>query len=66
MRFDEPGLFYVPEIYRREKSEKVGQREKLQRPLPAIPDTGWEARADFPDLSGAPWIGLDTETYDPI
>ena len=29
------------------------------------PDTGWTCPTKFPDLSGAPWISLDTETKDP-
>jgi DNA polymerase I-like protein with 3'-5' exonuclease and polymerase domains len=34
--------------------------------LPGIPDTGWVPPTDyFPDLSGATWICVDCETYDP-
>jgi DNA polymerase I-like protein with 3'-5' exonuclease and polymerase domains len=62
MRFDEPGLFYIPEIYRREKPTKT---DKAPRVLPPIPETGWTAKEEFPDLSRAKIIGIDTETYDP-
>lgn len=33
--------------------------------LPPIPDTGWCLPTDFPDLSMANFIAVDTETYDP-
>jgi DNA polymerase I-like protein with 3'-5' exonuclease and polymerase domains len=29
------------------------------------PDSAWSVPEVLPDLSAAPWIGLDTETYDP-
>ncbi len=38
------------------------------RPLPAIPDTGWflpEGPDAFPDLSGQGMIAVDVETHDP-
>lgn len=62
MKFDEPGLFYVPEIYRRERASPA---EKAPRVMPEIPKTGWVAKAEFPDLSAAKAIAIDTETYDP-
>lgn len=62
MKFDDPGLFYVPEIYRREKAAPA---EKAPRVMPPVPETGWVARADFPDLSAAKAIAIDTETFDP-
>lgn len=63
MRFDDEGLFYVPDVYR--KKERTGPTEKPNRPLPPIPDTGWVAREEFPDLRSARAISLDTETFDP-
>lgn len=63
MRFDDEGLFYVPEVYRRK--ERVAASERPNRPLPPIPETGWVARAEFPDLSSAKVIAFDTETFDP-
>lgn len=63
MRFDDEGLFYVPDVYR--KKERTGPTEKPNRPLPPIPETGWVAREEFPDLRSARAISLDTETFDP-
>ena len=56
-RSDSVGLFW--EDAPREKGEK------RLRAMPEIPDTGWKARALFPDLSGESCISLDTETWDP-
>lgn len=33
--------------------------------LPPVPDTGWKPPREFPNLSGAVMIALDTETKDP-
>jgi DNA polymerase-1 len=33
--------------------------------MPSIPPTGWKPPRDFPNLSAARAISLDTETYDP-
>ncbi len=38
---------------------------KPPRTLPPIPDTGWAAPTEFPDLSAAKAISIDTETKDP-
>lgn len=40
-------------------------RAKPARSLPPVPETGWSPPTEFPDLSSADVIGLDTETYDP-
>lgn len=58
MRDDALGLFWndVPQR---------GARNTIARVQPPIPDTGWQAPRDFPDLRGAHAIALDTETYDP-
>lgn len=58
MRDDALGLFWndVPQR---------GARNTIARVQPPIPDTGWHAPREFPDLRGAHAIALDTETYDP-
>lgn len=35
------------------------------RPRPEVPDTGWRAPVDFPNLAAAHMISVDTETWDP-
>lgn len=59
MRTDSIGLFW--------EDVPTGRaaRGPLQRPMPAIPETGWVAPNYFPNLSGARAIALDTETWDP-
>lgn len=42
----------------------VDRKDVHIRSLPPIPSTGWKA-PEFPNLSAATIIGLDTETYDP-
>lgn len=37
----------------------------VQRPMPEIPHTGWTPPRDYPNLSAANVIAIDTETYDP-
>ena len=56
-RWDDVGLWW-------EDAARVarGQRE---RPTPAIPVSDWLPPKDFPNLSAAKIIGLDTETKDP-
>ena len=58
MRDDAFGLFWndIPQR---------GARNTIARVQPPIPDTGWHAPREFPDLRGAHAIALDTETYDP-
>jgi len=41
------------------------ESKKKLRPMPPIPDTGWQCPTHFPDLSGAGAIAIDVETYDP-
>lgn len=57
MRFDNIGLFWedVP-------LERGGPRVNV---MPPIPDTGWTAPCEFPNLSRARTISLDCETWDP-
>jgi len=59
MRTDSQGIFWhdTPRV------RKGGER--TLGPMPRIPETGWKAPKDFPNILGAPIIGLDTETYDP-
>lgn len=58
-RFDNIGLFWED----RPSSRKRGEREL--GPMPAIPDTGWRTPEFLPDISRAPIIAFDCETYDP-
>lgn len=41
------------------------RRQVGLRALPAVPHTGWRPPTDYPNLSGAFRISIDTETYDP-
>lgn len=64
MRFDhDPGLFWLPEVYA--KPERAKASDRAPRIMPPIPETGWEPRENFPDLSSAKVIAFDTETNDP-
>lgn len=58
-RFDNIGLFWqdLP------SSRKRGERQL--GPMPEIPETGWLPPTEMPNIRDAPWISLDTETYDP-
>lgn len=42
----------------------IKTRKRVTR-IPPFPHTGWKAPKEFPRLSNASVIGLDTETYDP-
>lgn len=66
MRFDDEGIFWVPELYKSAKGKARAEKGVPQpRNIPPIPDTGWRPRALFPDLSAARAIAVDTETFDP-
>lgn len=65
MRYEEPGMFWLPEVYGAKLSKNKGERVKQVRAIPPTPDTGWAPREHFPDLSAARIIGIDTETFDP-
>lgn len=41
------------------------KRGDVVRPLVEIPETGWRAPVDFPNLSAAVVLSIDTETWDP-
>lgn len=58
MRTDAIGLFW-------EDRPAARGRERIARVMPPIPDTGWTPPRDFPNLSGARVLALDTETKDP-
>ena len=62
MRGDALGLFWEDRPAPKGKGTKG---KKARGPIPPIPATGWSPPTEFPNLSGAKVIGLDTETYDP-
>lgn len=57
-RADSIGMFW-------EDIPSKGARGERVNIMPPIPDTGWLPPAAFPDLSAAPVIAIDCETYDP-
>lgn len=58
-RPDSIGFFWQDEtIYGKGKKHSA-------RLMPPIPETGWKVANYFPDLSGAPFMAIDTETFDP-
>lgn len=57
MRSDDVGLFW--------QDYQIKGKYAQDRPQPPIPMTGWTTPEAYPDLSNAPMIGIDTETYDP-
>src|SRR5699024_1659283 len=59
MRANAIGLFWqdLP-------TEKRGS-QRYERPMPAIPETGWKPPQELPNLSKADAISFDVETYDP-
>jgi len=59
MRYDSIGMFW------QDKLPEKGKRAPLNRPMPPIPETGWIAPTDFPNLSAAKALAIDTETWDP-
>ncbi len=58
MRFDDIGLFWQDLPSKTKKGE-------YNRPMPPIPETGWKAPRDFPNLKDVKVKSIDTETYDP-
>lgn len=57
-RFDSIGMFWQDMPTSRKRGEIV-------RPMPPIPETGWKAPTEFPNLSAATVLSFDTETWDP-
>ena len=57
-RFDSIGLFWQDLPTSRKRSEQ-------ERPRPEVPETGWRPPTEFPNLSSAVILSLDTETWDP-
>lgn len=58
VRFTDEGMFWTDKPARRGQDRTVG-------PMPEIPVTGWLPPTEFPNLTSATVIGLDTETKDP-
>lgn len=59
MRADAVGIFWQDE-------EAVGRgKNKLQRSMPPIPETGWTTPTELPNLSAAKALSFDVESYDP-
>lgn len=58
MRTDCFGIFWQDA-----PAQRVGQ--SYARPMPPIPDTGWQAPRDFPNLRAAAGLSIDVETFDP-
>lgn len=58
MRQDSIGLFW------QDLPAEPGQRN-MNRVMAPIPETGWVTPREFPNLSAAPYISIDTETKDP-
>lgn len=56
-------MFWAPFKYIAQT--RAAPADKTPRIPPPIPNTGWVARAHFPDLSGAKILSIDTETCDP-
>lgn len=57
MRYDALGMFWE------DRPNKGGRN--VTRVMPEIPNTGWVAPREFPNLSQAAALAIDTETYDP-
>ena len=58
MRNDDIGFFWQDVV-------QDTARGQIIRPQPPIPETGWVMPKDFPNLSSASCLAIDTETYDP-
>lgn len=58
MRLDSIGLFWEDQV-----AEK-GSRSRVLGPMPEIPETGWKAPTEMPNIKHAKWISIDTETKD--
>lgn len=58
-RFTDIGMFWQDMPSSRKRGERV------IGPMPEIPETGWRPATEFPNLTAAKVIGVDTETYDP-
>lgn len=58
IRPDEIGFFW------KDLRDEKG-KSKIHRIMPAIPETGWKAPTEWPNIFNVPWISLDLETKDP-
>lgn len=59
MRFDSIGMFWQDVL------DPTKGRAAVARAMPPIPDTGWTTPKDFPNLSAAEYLTIDTEGKDP-
>jgi len=57
MSIGDIGLFWT--------EQKPAKKDPLDNPMPDIPSSDWRTPREYPDLSSATCIALDTETYDP-
>lgn len=57
-RFDSIGMFWQDVPTSRKRGDIV-------RPRPEVPETGWRPPTEFPNLSQAVVLSIDTETWDP-
>jgi DNA polymerase-1 len=57
MRFDSVGMFW-------QEAPQSGKRG-IPRHLAPIPPSDWKPPSEFPNLSAAKYLSIDTETYDP-
>ena len=62
MKASEIGMFWQDTPEERAQLKKSYKAWGAQPPIPA---TGWRPPSEFPNLSAAKVIGVDTETYDP-
>lgn len=56
MKYDVKGFFW---------EDDPTTKRVIERPLAPIPNTGWRAPKEFPNLFDEKIIGLDVETFDP-
>lgn len=70
-RFDTRGMFWddAPPEYQPKAKEAKGPREpRVQPSYRSLPDYDktWQPPREFPNLSCAKWVSIDTENYDPF
>lgn len=62
MRASQIGMFWQDTP---EERTRLKKSHTTWGPMPPIPRTGWKPPSEFPNLSAAKVIGVDTETWDP-
>jgi DNA polymerase I-like protein with 3'-5' exonuclease and polymerase domains len=69
MRSDQTGFFWEDQervsVWANKHKGISSAGMERTRTMPPIPNTGWAAPKEFPNLSNAKIISIDTETYDP-